>query len=71
MKLIVFAGKGDPAPELYSRVYALFRRQALERGFDSVDTSLRWLGHFSRATERAPASLALPAAVTVARKRIR
>jgi pimeloyl-ACP methyl ester carboxylesterase len=48
MKLIVLPGGGSPDNELYSKVYNLLGAEAINFGYEYVDTSLRWPGHSNK-----------------------
>ncbi len=49
--LLVFPGAGSPGNPLYSKVYGLIERGALENGYNSVDLSVRWSGQSENESE--------------------
>lgn len=69
MKLLVFPGSASPCNPLYCEVYRLLRTGAKKHGYHTVDTSLRWPGHFDSAG-RSTGKLTLGGAVEVATKKV-
>ncbi|MFB6198400.1 MAG: alpha/beta fold hydrolase, partial [Halobacteriaceae archaeon] len=47
MKLLVFPGGGNPSHQKYQSAYRLFKNEAPRYGYDEIDVSLRWPGHFT------------------------
>ena len=70
MKLLVFPGSASPCNSLYREVYRLLRDGAKKHGYETVDTSLRWPGHFD-STGCSNDQLTLEGAVEVATRKIR
>lgn len=52
--LIVFPGAGNPSQHSYARVYGLIERGALEFGYASVDSSIRWPGQQNIEIDKLP-----------------
>lgn len=53
--LLIFPGAGNPSQHLYARVYDLIERGALEYGYETVDTSIRWPGQRNDDSEESAA----------------
>jgi hypothetical protein len=70
MKLLVFPGSASPCNSLYREVYQLLRSGAKKYGYQKVDTSLRWPGHFDSGG-RSIGKLTLDGAVDVATRKVR
>src|ERR1035441_7305029 len=69
MKLLVFPGSASPCNSLYREVYRLLRTGAKKYGYQRIDTSLRWPGHFD-SVGRASGKLTLDQAVDVAADKV-
>ena len=65
MKLLIFPGGGNPAHESQAKVYDLLSERAKDFGYSSVDTSVRWPGHFC-PTSPAGSDLTFQGAVNMA-----
>ena len=63
--LIVFPGGGNPSTPLYSAVFSLIERGAIQHGYEYVDLSVRWRGHIECDQVLAP-PLTLQSAVDTA-----
>ncbi len=64
MRLIIFPGVGNPEQPKYKSVYRLLESAAQDRGYKSVDTTLRWPG------QNLNGKLTLEGAVAVAQEMI-